>query len=246
MRILPRLTASLAVIASFGVLLVTAYDANARSAPVRLSYATTSPIASGAPVLGAATSFAALGGPAVTCTRSVLTGDVGVAQSAAFTNTGCQVTGTVHAGDAAAAQAYNDFLNAYNALAARTCDGATLTGTLAGVTLAPGVHCSAAGATVTGQLTLNGPADGIWILKIGASGSGAFTGTGFSVVMAGGGQPCNVYWQVADGTTMTDSHLLGTVLAGRAITLTRGRFTGRALAKADVTGTDTFAGWNCA
>jgi hypothetical protein len=38
---------------------------------------------------------------------------------------------------------------------------------------------------------------------------------------------------------MTDSHFLGTILGGAAITLTRGTFDGNAWAKADVTITGT-------
>jgi hypothetical protein len=184
-----------------------------------------------APSLGTAQSFAVLGGPAVTLTNSMVIGDVGVALSTAFTNTESLIAGDIHAGDVVAAQAYNDFLSASNALAAKQCD-VVLTGTLAGETLAPGVYCFDAAATLTGQLILAGPSNGIWIFKIGA---GALTGTSFSVVMANGGQVNNVYWQVAQAVTMTDSEFKGTILAGAAITMTRGTFVGHALAEAAVT-----------
>src|SRR4029077_17502884 len=105
------------------------------------------------------------------------------------------------------------------------CDQ-VLTGTLAGVILGPGVYCFDAAAALTGSLTLNGPSTGTWIFKIGTGGTGALTGSSFSVVMAGGGLPCNVSWQVAQGATMTDSNFIGTILAGTDITLTRGTFAG--------------------
>ena len=224
---LPRLTARLAVLASFGALLVAARDSTAQSG-------------------GAVLSFAILGGPAVTCTRSMTSGDVGVASSAAFTNTGCTITGNIHAGDALAAQGYTDFLSAYNNVAAAPCSGAILTGTLAGRSLAPGVYCVSAEAK-TGILTLNGPADGSWTFKItdGAY-TGALTGTSFSVVMAGGGQACNVTWWSEAATTLTDSDLKGNVLSGAGFTLTRGSFVGRALAKAGVTLTDVTSLGGCA
>ena len=190
--------------------------------------------AQAAPLLGTAESFAVLGGPAVTLTNSTVIGDVGVALSAAFTNTESTIAGNIHAGDVVAAQAYNDFLSASDALAAKQCD-VVLTGTLADQTLAPGVYCFDAAATLTGQLILAGPSNGIWIFKIGTSGTGALTGTSFSVVMANGGQAHNVYWQVAEAATMTDSEFKGTILAGTAITMTRGTFVGRALAEAAVT-----------
>jgi hypothetical protein len=198
------------------------------SAPFHAAFAQT------APSLGTAESFAVLGGPAVTLTGSVVSGDTGVALSTAFTNTGSTVAGNIHAGDVVASQAYNDFLIAHDALAANQCD-VVLTGTLSGQTLAPGVYCFDAAATLTGQLTLDGPSNGIWIFKIGTSGTGALTGTSFSVVMANGGQACNVYWQVAEAATMTDSVFQGNLLAGAAITITRGSLVGRALAKAAVT-----------
>jgi hypothetical protein len=213
---LSRLTAKLAVIVSFGALLVTARDSAAQSG-------------------GAVLSFAILGGPAVTCTSSTTAGDVGVGSSAAFTNTGCSISGNIHAGDASAAQAYNDYLNTYNNIAATPCGGAVLTGTLAGRILAPGIYCVSAEAKA-GVLTLNGPATGSWTFKVtdGAS-TGALTGTGFSVVMAGGGQACNVIWWSEAAATLTDSDLKGNILSGAGLTLTRGTVVGRALAKAGVT-----------
>jgi hypothetical protein len=186
------------------------------------------------PSLGAASGFAALaGGPAagaVTCTTSTVTGDVGVLAPGTFTNTGCTVAGTVNTN---AVAAYADFLNTYDSLHFNTSCDQILTGTLAGVTLPPGVYCFTAAATLTGTLTLDGPADGVWIFKIGTGGTGALTGTSFSVVMAGGaaGTHCpNVYWWVAQDATLTASNFQGTILAGADITVTGGTFHGDALA----------------
>ncbi|MGB8216782.1 MAG: ice-binding family protein, partial [Candidatus Methanoperedens sp.] len=196
-----------------------------------------------APVnLGTAGNFAVLAGSAVTCTRSTF-GDVGVSPGTAFTPTSC-TNGTIHANDSAAIDANSSFLSAYNDLANRTVD-AVLTGTLAGVTLSPGVYSFDAAAAPTGLLTLNGPSNGIWIIKIGTSGTGALTGTNFDVVMAGGGQPRNVYWWVKDGATMTDSHIMGTILAGADITFTgtnptpQATINGSVMAIGAVTLTDT-------
>ena len=192
------------------------------------------PLAASAPSQGKASSFAVLADTAVTCTDSIITGDVGVFPGTAITQTNCDITGTVHAGDGVAKQAMQAFLAEYDRLAAMTCDE-TLTGTLAGVTLEPGVYCFDAAAVLTGVLTLDGPANGTWIFKVGTSGTGALTGTNFSVVMAGGGVPCNVTWWVAEAATLTDSDFVGTILAGAAITITRGNFYGDAFAKAAVT-----------
>ena len=186
-----------------------------------------------------ASNFVVLANAGVTCTDGTIIGDVGTfIATGAITRTNCPITGTLHVGDGVATQAYNDFLNTYAVLAPQAGDVCTmLTGTLAGVILAPGVYCFNAAATVTGVLTLNGPADGIWVLKIGTSGTGALTGTGFSVVTrAGTPPPCNrVFWWVAEAVTMTDSKFVGTILAGAAVTLTRGTFNGNAFSKAAVT-----------
>jgi hypothetical protein len=156
---------------------------------------------------------------------------VGVVPSGTFVKTGCTITGTVVRN---ATAAYADFLYAYSQFESISCDpDQTLTGTLADVTLSPGVYCFTAAAALTGTLTLDGPADGVWIFKIGSGDTGALTGTNFSVVMAGGAEEAqcpNVYWWVAQDATLTTSTFQGTILAGADITVTGGTFTGDALA----------------
>ena len=243
----PRLMARVAVVAAFAALL-TACNTNStgRSGPSGPTGPTLSADrrdsddGEGKPS-GSSSSFAVLANQAVTCTDGTITGDVGTFQAlptGSITQTTCPIIGTGHVGDAASIQAFNAFLSSYATLATTPCD-VVLTGTLAGVTLAPGVYCFDAAATLTGVLTLNGPSSGVWLFKIGTSGTGALTGTNFSVVMSGGAQPCNVTWWVAEAATMTDSHFIGTILAGAAITLTRGSFDGNVWAKADVTITGT-------
>ena len=129
---------------------------------------------------GSSSGFSVLANAAVTCTDGNITGNVGTyfaTPTGSITQTGCPVTGSLLVGDSVAQQAFNDFLNTYAALAPKPEDVCTmLTGTLAGATLAPGAYCFPAAATLTGLLTLDGPADGIWTFKIGTSGTGALTG----------------------------------------------------------------------
>ncbi len=185
--------------------------------------------------LGSASDFAVLGGTNVTCTAGVVTGDIGVAPGSAvpYTNTGCTVAGaTPPATDAAAVQARVDFLSAYASVQYLPCT--LIPGDLSGQNLAPGVYCTDAVAKA-GTLTLTGPASGVWIFLV----NGALTGTNFSVAMAGGGQPCNVYWAPTGSATLTDSALKGNILAGDAtigsITLTRGTLAGRAMSNVALT-----------
>jgi Ice-binding-like len=188
----------------------------------------------------AASSFAVLAKAAVTCTDGTITGNVGTflaPPNGSVTLTNCPITGTVNVGDAVAKQAVRNFNSTYAALATTPCN-VVLTGTLAGLKLRPGVYCFDAAATVTGVLTLGGPSTGIWLFKIGTTGTGGLTGTNFSVVMASG-QACNVTWWVAGAAAMTTSTFKGNILAGAGITLTGGTFNGNAWSKADVTITGT-------
>jgi hypothetical protein len=193
--------------------------------------------------LAGASNFAVLANGAVTCTDGNITGNVGTfvaTPTGAVTRTTCPIAGTIQVGDEGAKQAFNDFRSAYATLAPQAGEVCTmLTGTLAAVTLAPGAYCFNAAATVTGLLTLDGPSNGIWVFKIGTSGTGALTGTSFTVALAGGAQASNVTWRVADAVTMTTSDLKGNILAGAGITLTGGSLHGSIASQADVTVTGT-------
>ena len=192
-----------------------------------------------APAMGTASGFSVLAGTAVTCTDAAVTGDVGVSPGSAFTNTGCTISGgTTPGANAAAVGARTDFLGAYAALQLQSASCIQMPGNLADQNLAPGVYCVEAVAKA-GTLTLTGPSDGVWIFLV----DGALTGTNFSVAMAGGGQPSNVFWAPSGAATMTDSTFQGNILTGDAaigsITLTRGTLAGQALANVAVTMTGT-------
>ena len=87
-----------------------------------------------------------------------------------------------------AEQAYLDFIRAHNSLRDNppACDQ-TLTGTLAGETLVPGVYCVSAEAK-TGLLTLDAQGDPnaewLFLVKDGA-GTGALTGTNLPLPLMG-------------------------------------------------------------
>lgn len=190
--------------------------------------------------LGSASGFAVLGGTNVTSTGGVIVGDVGVAPGSAvpFTNTGTTITGaTPPATDAAAVQARVDFLSAYAAIQLLSGAAVATPGNLSGLNLPPGIYALDAVAKA-GTLTLTGPSDAVWIFIV----EGALTGTNFSVVMAGGGDPCKVYWAPSAAATLTTSAFKGNILAGNAIggsiTLTGGSLAGRVLANVAVTMTD--------
>jgi hypothetical protein len=101
------------------------------------------------------------------------------------------------------------------------------------MTLSPGVYCISGVGLLTSQLTLNGGANAVWIFKAASS----ITPISGSVVMAGGGSACNVYWELGTSASFNNTAFAGNVLAGKAITFTgtSSSLVGRALAQTDVT-----------
>ena len=202
--------------------------------------------AQNAPALGTASNFAVLGGAGVTCTNSTITGAMGSLLTVVPTTT-CNVVGPMHQGDAAAIQAFTDAALAYEELAAIPCPAdaeRNLVGDLGGKVLSPGVYCISGVGLLASQLTLDGPSDGIWIFKASTS----LTPIGGSVVMAGGGQACNVYWQTGTAVSLDNTQFLGNILAGSAVTFTgtSSSLSGRALAKTAVTTTGASVSGDCA
>jgi len=221
-------------------------------------------VAASAPSLGTSANFAALGGTGVTCTTpnpplpavTVSGGDVGSGSAVSATVTGfpgfgaslCSLSGTVRLG---ATAAITDMILAYNALRDNnTCPrpaapaGHNLVGLLTsgsqGSTLEPGVYCITGTGLLTSQLTLNGGgnSNAVWIFKAASD----LTPKNGSVVMANGGNACNVYWQVTTAVDLLNTAFVGNVLTGTAITFTGAAppaigssLVGRALAQSDVT-----------
>ena len=185
--------------------------------------------------LGTADSFAVLAGGGITIsTASTVTGDVGT--FATTTENGFDtltLNGTNHAGDSVTQGAKTDLTTAYNDAAGRgpTIDivGLTVGG---GETLAPGVYNSASTILLDGTVTLDGGGDAnaVFIFQ---AGSALTTASSSKVVLTGGAQACNVYWQVYSAATLgTGTTFIGTIMASQeAITDDGGStITGRLLA----------------
>ena len=198
------------------------------------------------PALGAASTFVVLGSSTVTNTGALTTivGDVGVSPSGSITGipAGQPTGGTVHTGDAAATAAQADATIAYNNLAARPCN-VTLTGVdLGGLTLSGGVYCFATSAGLTGTLTLDGLGNpnAVFVFKIGST---LVTAPGAAVVLTGGAQAKNVFWQVGSSATLdTNTAFYGTIIALASVTMNNGTsLTGRAIARGGAVTMDTNA-----
>ena len=196
-----------------------------------------------APVnLGSAGNFAVLAGTSITSTNGgTINGDVGVWPGTGYVvgDPPVIVTGTVHLGDPFAARAQGDLTTAFNDAAGRTLNVISASQELGGLTLAPGLYKSASGAfDITGvDLTLNayGDPNAVWIFQM------ASTLTVLSdrqVILTGGAQARNIFWQVGSSATLgTNSVFKGNILAYTAISLLTGaRLDGSALARnAEVT-----------
>ena len=202
--------------------------------------------------LGAACTFGILAGstvtnaPIVTGTTTHVTGDVGVSPGTAITGyPPGTLTGTLHAGDATAATAQGDLTTAYNN-AAGAPGGAALTGDIGGQTKPPGVYKATTTLGITGILTLDGSTNpnGVWIFQVGSALTTAAGSPGTpasQVVLIGGAQAHNVFWQVGSSATLgTYSLFQGTIMAQASITLTTGAtLNGRALARTGAVTTDS-------
>ena len=201
-------------------------------------------LAASAPTLGSAESFAVLGGTTVTNTgATIITGDLGVSPGTALTGfLGVDgglgiVNGTIHAGDAVAAQAHSGAMTAYAALVAQACDFIHAdVEELGGQVLTPGVHCFPSSAHLAGGETLTldfgGNQNAVFVFKMVST---LVTVTDSKVVVINGGQACSgstVFWAVGSSATIgTGTEFVGNILAFTSITLAHGASVdGRALA----------------
>ncbi len=192
--------------------------------------------------LGTADSFAVLAGSGITNTGStVINGDIGTFPTT--TTTGFPpgiVNGTNRGGDAVTQGAKTDLTTAYNDAAGRT-PVTTVPTELGGTTLTHGVYSAASGTFgITGALTLDGQGDSnaVFIFQMAST---LTTATASSVVLIGGAQSCNVFWQVGSSATLGGStSFRGNILALTSITLvTSATVDGRALARNGAVTLDT-------
>ena len=185
--------------------------------------------------LGTACSFGILGAtPAVTSSGpTIVTGDIGIWPSASLVGfPPGTLTGTKHLGDAVAQTAQGDLTTAYN-YAAGAAGGAVLTADIGGQTLAPGVYKTTSAQPslgITGNLTLAGNANGVWIFQIVST---LTTANNSQVIMSGGATSHNVFWQVGSSATLgTTSIFEGTIMALASVSANTGAtLNGRALAR---------------
>jgi hypothetical protein len=121
---------------------------------------------------------------------------------------------------------------AYDDAAARRTGVVGVAGDLGGQTLGPGLYKSTSTLAITGDLTLDGRGNpnAVFIFQIA---SGLTVNSTSGIVLSGGAQASNVFWQVGSSATLgVGSAFKGTILALTSISIATGAtLDGRALAQ---------------
>jgi len=174
--------------------------------------------------------------------------DVGISPGAHSSITGFPpaivVNGAIYASDDVAPpgvaamliQAQQDLTDAYLFIEGATAPApATVAGDQGGLTLAPGIYKSTSTLLIqSGDLTLDAQGDpnAVWMFQI-ASDFTTIGGAGGSVILSGGAQAKNIYWQVGSSATIGNgTSFMGNILALTSITMNTGSsIDGRLLAR---------------
>jgi len=180
--------------------------------------------------------FVVIAGSSVTNTGGTnITGDLGLSPGTSIGGFPPGIlNGTLHINDAMANQAKLDLVTAFNDAAARVAtDMVTLSGNIGGLTLTPGLYKSTSSLAISsGDVTFDalGNTNAVFIIQIA---SALTTTPGRKVILSGGAQASNIFWQVSSSASFgTTSVMKGTVIALESITFDTGaRLEGRALAR---------------
>ncbi len=193
--------------------------------------------------------FSILAGAGITTTGGgTINGDVGASPIAgsAIGVTDAQVNGIIYAVDASGpagsvidparlTTAKGDLTTAFNDARDRVPvpTGPFLNpgaGNIGGLVLVPGLYKFTSTTLITGaDVTLVGGADDVWIFQCATD---LQLGSGIRVILVGGAQAKNIFWQVGTSAVLgTSSVFKGTILADQSITMnTSSTMDGRALA----------------
>ncbi|MFA7274201.1 MAG: ice-binding family protein [Crocinitomicaceae bacterium] len=186
--------------------------------------------------LAGVNNFAVIAGAAVTSTGpTVITGDLGLSPGTSIGGFPPGIlNGTLHISDTIASQAKLDLTAAFNDAAGRVAtDMVTLSGNIGGLTLTPGLYKSTSSLAVSsGDVTFDalGNANAVFIIQIAST---LTTTPGRKVILSGGAQAKNIFWQVSSSASFgTTTEFKGTVMALESITFDTGAtLDGRALAR---------------
>ncbi len=194
--------------------------------------------------LNGLSTIAILAGAAISNTgATVVTGDLALSPGSSVGGfPPGTLNGTLHINDSIANQGKIDLTTAYNDATSRiTSEVVTLSGNIGGLTLTPGLYKSTSSLAISsGDLTFDakGNSNAVFVIQMQSS----FTVTsGRNIILSGGAQAANIFWQVGSSATFgTTSVLKGTFFVMESITFQTGAtLDGRAMAR---TGSVSLAG----
>jgi len=162
----------------------------------------------------------------------IINGDVGLYPVGSQGIPQGQINGKIYNGDPIAAQAEMDLNAAFIAASpAALPGGANVGAELSGQTLPGGVYQSPSGAYgISGDLTLQGGPNDVWVFQMAST---LTVGVGGRVLLTGGAQARNVFWQVGSSATLNTSSVFeGTIMVYASVTMnSSSTINGRALAQ---------------
>ena len=163
----------------------------------------------------------------------VINGDVGLSPAGSQGIPPGRINGTIYNGGPIAAQAQLDLNDAIIAASPAQLPGGIDAGAeLGGLTLAPGVYKSPSGAydMTSTDLTLQGGPDDVWVFQMAST---LTVNVGRKVILTGGAQARNIFWQVGSSATLgTSSVFKGNIMAYASVTMNASStLDGRAMAQ---------------
>ena len=164
-----------------------------------------------------------------------INGDVGLSPAGGIDlgSPPATVNGTIYNGGPIAEQAQLDLTDAINAASPASLPGGTDVGAeLGGLVLVAGVYKSPSGAydITSVDVTLSGGPDDVWVFQMAST---LTVGSSRKVILTGGAQARNIFWQVGSSATIgTSAEFKGTVMAYASVSmLASSTLEGRALAQ---------------
>jgi Ice-binding-like len=201
--------------------------------------------------LGQAGNFVMLSKSGITNVyKSTVTGDIGTSPitGAAIDLSCAEVKGAIYTVDAAGplpcsvtdatrlTTAVGDMQTAYTDAAGRINPNFLNLGAgdIGGKTLTPGLYNWTSALLIPTDITIAGGPNDIWIFQVAGT---LNVSSAVNIILSGGAQAKNIYWQVADAVTLgTTSHFEGNILGQTGINmLTGASINGRMLAQTAVT-----------
>jgi len=177
--------------------------------------------------LGSAGTFAIMANATITGGGDDITGDVGLHPGSSQGIPPSEIHGIIHVNDTAVINAQAALLAAYTEAVNRSANAQTLQSNLGGLTKTPGLYVNGSSTGISGTganaiLTLDaqGDANAVFVFKMAST---LILDTGTSIVLSGGAQAKNVYFQVGSSATLTGNNIFkGNILAAITITVNAG------------------------